>query len=572
MFLSLVPAVLALAAAPTPAQDSAQDSAPLRALCFETRDRWTEATGLNAALTAAGFETRTLDPAAPLDLEGVDLLALGSFCSEDAGYAAFAAAARGPLTRFLEEGGTVLQLTQADQTEATPAWLPEGLAYAREDPDLGPVQATPWVPAEHALVSGLPLGPLNRLTHFGRPASWETAGPCSGFQVLLGVDPFARHPVLLEAAVGEGRLLLTSLFLDKTTGADGEPLGPDGYAALSAAFFRGLHGHVAAVRAGRAPAVAPTPRYEPPAPLPFVEGSWTIAVLPDTQVYAMRYPGHFEAQTRWIVENREARDIRFVLHLGDVTNNNDEPQWAVARAAMERLHGHVDYAIAPGNHDYGPNGNAADRTTLFNDVFPYAEAAARPSFGGAYEPGKLDNTWHHFDVGETPWLVLALEWGPRQGAVDWAHRVMAAHPDHRAILITHAYMYFDETRYRWAERGAEQSWNPHAYGTAKLPGGVHDGQELWDELVSRHPGFLMTLNGHVLGDGLGRMVSEGAGGQPVHQMLVNYQMKEEGGMGYLRLLEFLPDGRTVQVKAFSPVTGEHRTDPQNQFVLEVPWR
>jgi len=61
--------------------------------------------------------------------------------------------------------------------------------------------------------------------------------------------------------------------------------------------------------------------------------------------------------------------------------------------------------------------------------------------------------------------------------------------------------------------------------------------------------------------------SAGAGDNVVHQMLVNYQMKPEGGEGTMRLLEFLPDGKTLQVRAYSPSLGEFKTDGQNQFRL-----
>lgn len=36
-------------------------------------------------------------------------------------------------------------------------------------------------------------------------------------------------------------------------------------------------------------------------------------------------------------------------------------------------------------------------------------------------------------------------------------------------------------------------------------------------------------------------------------MLANYQMLPEGGQGWLRLIELLPDGETIQVKTYSPV-------------------
>ena len=38
----------------------------------------------------------------------------------------------------------------------------------------------------------------------------------------------------------------------------------------------------------------------------------------------------------------------------------------------------------------------------------------------------------------------------------------------------------------------------------------------------------------------------------MHQMLVNYQMKHEGGDGFLRLVRFLPDDETIHVTAYSP--------------------
>ena len=55
----------------------------------------------------------------------------------------------------------------------------------------------------------------------------------------------------------------------------------------------------------------------------------------------------------------------------------------------------------------------------------------------------------------------------------------------------------------------------------------------------------------------------------VHQLLVNYQMQPLGGEAALRLIEFLPDGQTVQVKAYSPLLGTYKTDPQNNFTLTL---
>ena len=46
-------------------------------------------------------------------------------------------------------------------------------------------------------------------------------------------------------------------------------------------------------------------------------------------------------------------------------------------------------------------------------------------------------------------------------------------------------------------------------------------------------------------------------------------MKALGGAAFLRLVEFLPDGKTVQLKAYSPLYGTYKTDSQNQFILTL---
>lgn len=45
---------------------------------------------------------------------------------------------------------------------------------------------------------------------------------------------------------------------------------------------------------------------------------YTIAVLPDTQVYSLMFPEIFKAQTRWVVDNQERYGIELVVHLGDI--------------------------------------------------------------------------------------------------------------------------------------------------------------------------------------------------------------------------------------------------------------
>jgi predicted phosphodiesterase len=308
-------------------------------------------------------------------------------------------------------------------------------------------------------------------------------------------------------------------------------------------------------------------------PEAFAADSFCIAILPDTQNYSEHFPKTYLAQTRWLVENRQKRNIACVLHLGDVTNRNSAAEWENADAAMKVLdENQLPYFMVPGNHDYSQSGSCQNRETLFSDYFPKSRFANRTTFGGTYdkEPDRMENSFHLFDAGGLKFIVIALEFGPRHDVVRWANEVVTKHADRSAILITHAYLYSDDTRYDWKSLGTKQNWNPHSYPIAKVTNDdIHDGAELWTNLVSKHPNFLFTFNGHVLNDGLGRLTTKSPMDREVHQILVNYQMRPQGGDGWLRLLEFKADRTTVEVHDYSPTRNEHNVSSQNRFSLTI---
>ena len=289
------------------------------------------------------------------------------------------------------------------------------------------------------------------------------------------------------------------------------------------------------------------------------DATWTLIVLPDTQVYAERHPELFLAQTRWIAENAIARNIRFVVHVGDVVEHNTKEEWDVAARAFSLIP--VPFAIAPGNHDLGPDGTAATRDTLLHEYLP-------PE-GELFEPDRLDNSAHLFTAAGRDWIVLALEWGPRDRVVAWANGLLDRHRDRAAIIVTHAYLHPDGTRAD--HRNQTQRWNPHGYPTAKLPGGVNDGEELWTELVSRHSNVVLVLSGHYGEEGgAARLTSTGPHGNRVHQLLSDYQLREDGGEGYLRIMEIDETKQEIRVTTYSPVLDAYLSDEHNDFVIDLP--
>lgn len=558
-----------------PATPSPENPHGLRAYVFETVDSFSNRAGLGELLRRAGFHVESLpldrppyDPASHPS-QDVDLIAFGSFASDSPKYQAYMAAYADMLDDYIDRAGLLVQFSQADQTELTPPFLPDTQDGSRSDTDFDEALI---LSEDHPLLAGVPRTASGDAIQFTiwdaqsgnyKNTIWEAFQTFFGFEVILSGDPQARYPGLMEGAYGQGRFFVSALAVDKIIDpVSGLETATDSLKAFNQPFFANLYAYTKAVRDLTTPAIKITPQ---PGESEVRDGSWSIVLLPDTQIYSQNYPGLFEAQTSWIANNLRPRNIRYVFHLGDIVNVNSIPEWRNARRAMKTLDGVVPYALVPGNHDYGPGGNAATRDTFLNDYFHEEDYRAWPTFGGAMEPGKMDNTYHLFRAGGVDWIVMCLEWGPRDSTIAWADGILSQHPNRKAILVTHAYMNNNDYRYDISDTTRPQDYNPHRYTT---PGGVNDGEELWQKLVKKH-NFVMTVNGHVLGDGTGYRVDNNDAGNPVHQMLSNYQFRTLGGEGYLRVLEFQPDGNTVKVSSYSPIYDNRLLAPDQDFSFQL---
>lgn len=311
---------------------------------------------------------------------------------------------------------------------------------------------------------------------------------------------------------------------------------------------------------------------EAPAPVP---GAFTLAVLPDTQIYAWKYPDTYPAQTRWLAENAKRYNLRYVLHVGDITQHNTNAQWQVAARAHALLDAAgIPCAITTGNHDLGPEGKATSRETPFAKFFPLEAFKKWPTFGGIYdkEPDRSDNNYHLFEAGGRKWLILCLEFGPRDDVLRWANEVAARHPDRSAILVTHAYLRPDNNRFNRHAfikvKNLEVNMGLDRYGLAKAEGGFNDGEDIWKKLVSQHAGFVLVVSGHVCYTG--RLDSPGKHGNVVHQMVVDYQSGKDGGQGFLRLLQFHPDGKRVSVADYSPLLDQLSDKLGTSYEFNLP--
>ncbi|MCW2927918.1 MAG: hypothetical protein JWM86_1886 [Thermoleophilia bacterium] len=316
---------------------------------------------------------------------------------------------------------------------------------------------------------------------------------------------------------------------------------------------------------------------------------FTIAVLPDTQyeVSRARSPERnvFSAQTAWLATQRARLDLRLVVHEGDVVDDRcSARQWQVASAAMARLDGQVPWTVLAGNHDLVDyQHRCAGRTSRFAAVFSpeRLERAASTTWGGARRSAGAVDSWHRIRWGGNgpvgaDIIVVSLRYGPDAAAVAWARDVIQSHPDATVILVTHDYLDADGRL-----RGAA----PHRQLQLPRRPAQVDGVGLWRQLVAPNPNVRLVLSGHVVqcaGEPPGvehpgagcrrtgvaaRRTTRRADGSTVTQLLANYQVRMDGGGGFLRLLQLDPAARTVGVTTWSPTRRAPLTDPGNRFVL-----
>ncbi|MDO5092349.1 MAG: metallophosphoesterase [Propionibacteriaceae bacterium] len=271
----------------------------------------------------------------------------------------------------------------------------------------------------------------------------------------------------------------------------------------------------------------------------------------------------------WLVQNKDALDLRYVLHSGDVTNWGwiESSQYTVASDAFSVLDAAgIPYEAAIGNHDtraVGYNGDAANpglgraayqdhpdcpkvlgadqsdsrllvrHTEEWNGTFP---ASRFKNVAGTFETGKSDNMYQTFSAGGVDWLVLTLELYPRAEAVDWAKQVVSSNPNRKVIVVTHSYLTGDLQIGQNAEYG---STTP---------------QYLFDNLIKVYPNIKMVFSGHT-GE-WGTRVDKGNQGNTI----VSYLTALHSTDNPLRTLEVNTGTGQVTTKLVTPNKGTSEPD------------
>jgi hypothetical protein len=299
-------------------------------------------------------------------------------------------------------------------------------------------------------------------------------------------------------------------------------------------------------------------------PTPFVKGSWTVVVLPDTQNYLDGRKPHVAALNRmmdWVVESKDDRNIKMVVHVGDMTNNDNDAQWKLIRAAYRKLDHKLPYVVCEGNHDR-KHGN------LMNDYFRLEDNPLNEKmFGGSREEGRLENSCYVTEINKMKYLFVAIGENPAHRAMNtaWASEVIGRHPDHR-VFITHHVFLTEESRLL-SKDGRPAL--PRSFSTLVKP---HRNVEF---LTCGHEGPRIMKDGKPSKLKRGKHTelatahrSDEKPGLRFHSVLMNAQFARGGGQGWMLLMEFSADNKRVIVKTFSPYLNEWRTGKEYEYTLE----
>jgi predicted phosphodiesterase len=281
--------------------------------------------------------------------------------------------------------------------------------------------------------------------------------------------------------------------------------------------------------------------------VPRPEDYFTIAVLPDTQIYSESYPEIFSRQTQWIADNAQSENVVFVAHLGDIVNDHkNNTQWQNARDSMAivRAAG-IPYSVVPGNCDMH---FITGDLTNYDTYFPYTDFIDYVWYGGHYPENSNASSYQLFSAMGQDFIVLNLVCEPLLLAetTDWANSILAEHNTRKAIVVTHGYI------------DTEGNY---------LGGSSVAGIDVWNDIVKHHDNVIMVLCGHHSGQYCGTDVGEN--GNTIYNFLTDYTYLENGGNGWLRLYKFYPYENVLKAVTYSPYLDQYDISTEGQFELPL---
>jgi hypothetical protein len=210
--------------------------------------------------------------------------------------------------------------------------------------------------------------------------------------------------------------------------------------------------------------------------------------------------------------------------------------------------------LAAGNHDFGYK-SVENRKSNYSQYFPVhrnllnvkALRAAGKNIDGL--PSVENAAYELISPQQRKFLFLNLEFAPRDTILQWANSEISKemYKDHTVVVLTHSYL---------------NAQNKHMEKENYPIADANYGRSIWEKLVAPSKNIQMVISGHIgspdnFKGHTAFKEDRNAAGKKVNQITFNAQAMGggwhgNGGDGWLRIMEFLPDDKTVISTTFSP--------------------
>jgi hypothetical protein len=271
----------------------------------------------------------------------------------------------------------------------------------------------------------------------------------------------------------------------------------------------------------------------------------------------------------WVVKNKNLLNIQYVVHMGDITDNNKEYAWEVASTSYKILeNAGIPYSIVYGDNDMkNPDKNYYDgtrHTELLNRYFPVSRFDKPDSWwsGGFFESDKIDNYYCLFEYKDYKFMIMNLEIAPRSVVLNWANNIISYNASRKVIIVTHDYL----------DKNGKRLDDLKSFGmdgkdiTGKSKGNNADA--VFKKLIKNSPNIIMVLCGHKNGifqkEVKIKRSQDSEEKRIVFEILTDFQDEEikgsgeKSGKGLLRVLKFYPEKNEVIISIISALTGKNK--------------
>ena len=296
--------------------------------------------------------------------------------------------------------------------------------------------------------------------------------------------------------------------------------------------------------------------------------TFTVVGIPDTQNYSESYPQIYYDQTQWVANNLVALNVAFVNHYGDLVQNADVVgQWLVADQAQATIDAtNVPNSVTPGNHDITANGTSGQAyiPNNYKTFFPPSRYSHQPWYGG-HSPSGM-SSYQLWTGGGQTFLSLSVEVDTPLVELAWAQGVLDQHRDKPVLFTTHRYLQ-DAEDYTAGVPLVPSGRYPSIWYVIEgvyQPNGI-ESEQLWDWFLRRNPQIFMVNCGHFHEEF--RQTSTNLYGNPVHEVLADYQDDPNGGNGWLRYYVFDLPANRIDAESYSPWLDQFRSASESKFSL-----